>query len=397
MSAKSRKQRGHLAVLPAASAFGLAATIARPGGSMKPFCEPATARSTPHSSMRKSMLAIELMPSTMSSAGWRAASSALRTPATSLVTPVAVSLWQTSTALILCSLSAARRCAQRSSGKPSPHSASIVSTASACRRHRSAQRCENWPKTAISTRSPGDNVLVIAASQPPVPEAGNRKTWPFSVLKMCFRSRNSGSVNAGKSGARWSSSGTSIAWRTSNGRFVGPGMKRPWKPGIVPPPWFSLGAMTDSDAPSARSINRKSLAERDCLSLDALLGCRIARLAVGGKPVQHRCHQAADLLELGNAEATGRRRRGTETDARRHRRLLGIERHPVLVAGDVCAAEALLGDVAGQLLGPQIQQDQVRIGAAGDEIVAGTAQNFAHGPTILDNGARVVLEVRPQR
>ena len=65
MSAKSKKQRGHLAVLCAASAFWLAATMASPVGSMKPFCEPDTARSTPHSSMRKSMLAMELTPSTI--------------------------------------------------------------------------------------------------------------------------------------------------------------------------------------------------------------------------------------------------------------------------------------------------------------------------------------------
>ena len=42
----------------------------------------------------------------------------------------------------------------------------------------STQSSENWPKRAISTLSPGDSVLVIAASQPPVPEAGNMKTWP---------------------------------------------------------------------------------------------------------------------------------------------------------------------------------------------------------------------------
>ena len=63
--------------------------MASPVSSMKPFWEPLTAKSTPHSSMRKSMLAIELTPSTMSNAGWPVASSAARTAATSLVTPVA--------------------------------------------------------------------------------------------------------------------------------------------------------------------------------------------------------------------------------------------------------------------------------------------------------------------
>ena len=59
---------------------------------MKPFCEPVTAMSTPHSSMRKSIEPIELTPSTKSIAGCTAASMALRTAAMSERTPVAVSL-----------------------------------------------------------------------------------------------------------------------------------------------------------------------------------------------------------------------------------------------------------------------------------------------------------------
>jgi hypothetical protein len=69
MSWKSKKQRGPLAAALASIALGLMQSTASPVGSMKPFCEPATAMSTPHSSMRKSMLAIELTPSTNSMAG----------------------------------------------------------------------------------------------------------------------------------------------------------------------------------------------------------------------------------------------------------------------------------------------------------------------------------------
>ena len=75
---------------------------------MKPFCEPETQQSTPHSSMRKSIEPIDDTPSTNSSAGCLAASSALRTPAMSLVTPVAVSLWVTKHRLDLVLLSLAR-------------------------------------------------------------------------------------------------------------------------------------------------------------------------------------------------------------------------------------------------------------------------------------------------
>ncbi len=45
---------------------------------MSPFCEPVTAQSTPHSSIRKSMLPIELTPSTMSRAGCLVSFSAFR-------------------------------------------------------------------------------------------------------------------------------------------------------------------------------------------------------------------------------------------------------------------------------------------------------------------------------
>src|SRR5438876_6692859 len=89
MSPKSKKTRGHLACSRAASALGLAHTSPSPAGSIRPFCDPVMARSTFHSSMRKSIEPMELTPSTYSRAGCCAASIALRTAPTSLVTPVA--------------------------------------------------------------------------------------------------------------------------------------------------------------------------------------------------------------------------------------------------------------------------------------------------------------------
>ncbi len=158
---------------------------------MNPFCEPVTAMSTPHSSIRKSMDAMELTPSTKRSAGWRASSSALRTPAISLVTPVAVSLCTTATALIRCCRSAWRISWNRSTGAPSPHSTSTTSTSIPCRCIRSIHKWENWPNRADSTRSPGERVFVMAASQPPVPLAGKMNGWPSRVLNTLRRSRNS--------------------------------------------------------------------------------------------------------------------------------------------------------------------------------------------------------------
>uniref|UniRef100_A0A0A9DR56 Uncharacterized protein n=1 Tax=Arundo donax TaxID=35708 RepID=A0A0A9DR56_ARUDO len=63
-----------------------------PVGSDSAFCDPVSATSTPHSSMRKSSAQMDDTPSTNSSAGCRYASRSLRTLERSLVTPVAVSL-----------------------------------------------------------------------------------------------------------------------------------------------------------------------------------------------------------------------------------------------------------------------------------------------------------------
>ena len=45
-----------------------------------------------------------------------------------------------------------------------------------------------------------------------------------------------------------------------------------------------------------------------------------------------------------------------------------IERNAVLVAGDVGASERRFGRLAGQLLRPQIDQHEMIVGAAGDDM-----------------------------
>src|SRR3990170_7207566 len=85
----------------------------------------------------------------------------------------------------------------------------------------------------MRTLSPGERVLVMAASQPPEPEDGKRNIWPSRVLKIFFRSSNRGSVKAGRSGARWSSIVISMARRTAWGTLVGPGINSPLMPGMI--------------------------------------------------------------------------------------------------------------------------------------------------------------------
>src|SRR3954468_8179822 len=99
MSSQLQYDFGNVDVLPAASALALIALNDNPGGSMSPFCEPATVTSTPHSSCRESIEASDEIVSTINKAGWLARSIALRTSPIREVTPVEVSLCTTHTAL----------------------------------------------------------------------------------------------------------------------------------------------------------------------------------------------------------------------------------------------------------------------------------------------------------
>ena len=178
------------------------------------------------------MLPIELTASTNSSAGWSAASIAARTPAMSLVTPVAVSLCVASTALIVWSVSAVRISWYFSTGTPSPHSASTTSTSRPSRSHMSIQSRLNWPKREASTLSPGDRVLVRADSQPPVPVDGKTIGVAVVVLNTGFSPSMTACVSSGTLGERWSSMETTIACCTRSGMLVGPGTKRKLRPAI---------------------------------------------------------------------------------------------------------------------------------------------------------------------
>src|SRR3569833_2072966 len=93
----------------AASAFSDTALKPRPGGSIRPFCEPATETSPPHPSCSYSIEPRPEMVSPISNAGWLARSRALRTSSGGVTHAVEDSLCTTLTALILCALSAARR------------------------------------------------------------------------------------------------------------------------------------------------------------------------------------------------------------------------------------------------------------------------------------------------
>ena len=102
-------------------------------------------------------------------------------------------------------------------------------------------------------------------------------------------------------------------------------------------------------------------------------------------------------MELGNTETAARARGGAKPHSRGHRRLLGIERHAVFVAGDASTAERQFRHLAGQTLWPQIDQHEMRIGAAGDDVEASRLERFRQRLGVGDDVAGIKLKGRAQR
>src|ERR1700704_4693344 len=106
-SCQSQYDRIDGLALATASAFSDTALKLRPGGSIMPFCDPATEISMPQASCSYSSEARPEMVSTISNAGCLVRLRALRTSSGWVTQLVEVSLCTTSTALILCARSAA--------------------------------------------------------------------------------------------------------------------------------------------------------------------------------------------------------------------------------------------------------------------------------------------------
>ena len=90
----------------------------------------------------------------------------------------------------------------------------------------------NWPKRAANTLSPGDKVLVSAASQQPVPDDGKMKGVPSFERKMSLSPAMMVCVRWGKFGERWSSIETIMARWMRSGTLVGPGTNKKLRPAM---------------------------------------------------------------------------------------------------------------------------------------------------------------------
>ena len=96
-------------------------------------------------------------------------------------------------------------------------------------------------------------------------------------------------------------------------------------------------------------------------------------------------------------EAPGRDRGGAHADARGLAGAAGIAGDLVLVHGDVHRVQALLQLPTADVGLLQVDQHQVIVGAAGDQLRAVCQQRVGHGLRVGDDLALVLLELRLQR
>ena len=122
-----------------------------------------------------------------------------------------------------------------------------------------------------------------------------------------------------------------------------------------------------------------------------------AILTLGPETLEHVGDHVGDVAELGDAEAAGGAGRRADADAAGLDRGQGIERDAVLVAGDRRALERLVGVFAGDAQRPEVDQCEMGVGAAGDEIGAALLEAAGERLGVGDHRLGVGLEVGLQR
>jgi len=154
----------------AAHARSLTPIIARPGGTIQPFCEPVSTTSRSQASIWRSTHESELTASTQIRMSGRMARMAFASAWMSLITPVEVSFCVRKTPLASGRRESASATACGSAAWP--HSVSTRVTFNPKVSPTLAKRSPKTPTGADSTASPGLNRLTTVASQPPLPDEG---------------------------------------------------------------------------------------------------------------------------------------------------------------------------------------------------------------------------------
>ena len=113
--------------------------------------------------------------------------------------------------------------------------------------------------------------------------------------------------------------------------------------------------------------------------------------------VQHVAHPVRELHGLGNAEAARGDRRRADAQAAGHRRRTRVVRHGVLVHRDVGLAQRRVGIGAGVGLADQVDQHQVVVGAARDDVDAALDEGARHRARVVHDLLLVDLEAGLQR
>ena len=115
------------------------------------------------------------------------------------------------------------------------------------------------------------------------------------------------------------------------------------------------------------------------------------------KAVEHFNDVLPDQTELGFAETTRRAGGGAKAHAGSDEGFLGIEWNAVLVAGDVGATECGFGALTGGVLGTEVDQHQMVVGAARDDIEPVLHQRRRERACVGDDLAGVGFELGLQR
>lgn len=149
---------------------------------------------------------------------------------------------------------------------------------------------------------------------------------------------------------------------------------------------------------AANPNHGEAVGEADHLAAHRGFDGGVAFIRIGDlQAVENLDDQIADLAEFGFLEAAGRSSRRAEAHTRGDEGLFRIEGNAVLVAGDVGAAKGCLGALASGILLAQVDQHQVVVGAAGDDVKATRYQRFGQRLGVLDDLGGVILELRLQR
>src|SRR5579859_2146832 len=185
----------------------------------------------------------------------------------------------------------------------------------------------------------------------PLTTVGITSSAASKVVKRSAHSRHSRRRRICRPSSARRESMTLVSECPQNGQCMGPTC-----PAAGPHAQYSDGL------PAA--VNREPLAQRHDFAAHALQRRLIAHV------LEHVCDPVGHLLHFGLLEPARRRRRRSDAKSAGYRGRARVVRNRVLVDGHVRAAERRVGILAGDVLVDQVEQEEVIVGAARNDLVA---------------------------